>query len=76
MGPRFRGDDSEGDFHSLGWAKGRWKLPMKSLGRPRHEGGVKPPHSKALRAFSSFIGARRPTGMRNGFGAAPIPNLN
>jgi hypothetical protein len=27
------------------------------------KGGLKPPHSKALRAFSCFLGARQPTGM-------------
>jgi hypothetical protein len=27
------------------------------------EGGVKPPHSKALRAFSWFLGARQRTGV-------------
>jgi hypothetical protein len=27
------------------------------------QGGVKPPHSKALRAFSWFLGARQATGM-------------
>ena len=31
------------------------------------EGGVKPPHSKALRAFSCFLGAHQPTGMNDPF---------
>jgi hypothetical protein len=42
------------------------------------QGGVKPPHSKALRAFSCSLGARQPTGRRDnhenrsaGFQAAP-----
>jgi len=36
MGPRFRGDD--GDFHGLGWAKGRWKLLdfLSALGSRNH----------------------------------------
>jgi len=31
------------------------------------QGGVEPPHSKALRAFSSFPGARQPTNMSDCF---------
>jgi hypothetical protein len=31
------------------------------------KGGVEPPHSKALRAFSCFLGARQPTGMSDCF---------
>jgi hypothetical protein len=31
------------------------------------QGGVKPPHSKALRAGSWFLGGRQPTGMRDCF---------
>ena len=30
---------------------------------PKFQGGVKPPHSKALRAFSCFLGAHQRTGM-------------
>ena len=41
------------------------------------EGGVKPPHSKALRAFSWFLGAPQPTGMSDcteGAGLTPDSN--
>ena len=41
-------------------------------GRWRFQGGVKPPHSKALRAFSWFLGARQQTGMNDCSLIAPI----
>jgi len=34
---------------------------------PWCEGGVKPPHSKALCAFSCFLGVHQPTGMNDPF---------
>ena len=42
---------------------GRGGAAQDSLPSAWCEGGVKPPHSKALRAFSRFPGARRPTGV-------------
>jgi len=48
------------------------------LGGPwRSQGGVKPPHSEALRAFSWFLGARQRTGINDcteNRGQVPSPN--
>jgi len=38
-----------------------------AVAAPKFQGGVKPPHSMALRAFSWFLGTRRPTGMSDCF---------
>jgi hypothetical protein len=37
LGPRFRGGDKGGDFHSLGWAAGPWKLRRKSRGEKKRK---------------------------------------
>jgi hypothetical protein len=44
------------------WDFGAAMARLRTAFRPRCEGGVKPPHSKALRAFSWFPGARQRTG--------------
>jgi hypothetical protein len=51
MHPRFRGGDKGGDFHSLGWAAGPWKLRRNS--RHSRESGNPPPSAPA------FAGATR-----------------
>ena len=43
----------------------RDSTPQDGLLSLLRDGGVKPPHSKALRAFSWFLGARQPTDMCN-----------
>ena len=46
-----------------------------AFGPGLYEGGVKPPHSKALRAFSCFPGAHQPTGMSDRSPILSIPDL-
>jgi hypothetical protein len=50
LGPRFRGGDEGGDFDSLGWAAGPWKLRRRS----RHS-REKPALSLPRRAGIQFL---------------------
>jgi len=49
------------------WDFGAATARLRTAFRPRCESGVKPLHSKALRAFSWFLGARQPTGTSDCF---------